>query len=603
MRKDLDLDLFDRLLSRLFETHAKISSTTDPQKRFQVLNLVLNPFGGTNISAPAQVNQIEWARQLLPSATLEDIEGICRLSESCETVLASLLPANISYCALSYWSPIDERRHTLSRRMDSREHLDRRISTARAFAFYALSYIGARKMASLKSLVQYVIESDSHKRPVDVVYGKPIEGHCFLHLPEDLADRFLEHFQITQILDDCITNNESISNEDLEDLLTEMMENLFRIPPHDYGLGDTFFSNFSVQVAAMPDDLRSLCNRVATELSGYLETRKAITLDEAAFMVMTHYLYRMVCPADRVLMLTTKMQDSYSAMTVGGTGPWEIADMLLVKQVGKSLLQQPYLADTLYLESLRSAADTARLALGDVGHILETPLVTTKNSICEALRLLEGHDNHDELRKSLLGSRGDVERSLQLIFVSRHTLRRDYSVLKNGVCNLEQVFHQIKEEAFPFSKNVSISELQLDGAPNLVVGSKAAWTNVAWTLLHNATVHSTDGSEVCVELHFEEIAETRMRNSYAKLIVSNAPQRPPDARRMQHINEALQGSRDRIPHMAQDSVAIQEVRVREHGIGLGILGKFIQAINAKASASLAGSRFIITIGNIEICNE
>jgi hypothetical protein len=358
-----------------------------------VLQLFLDRYGsvapGVDLSAAEQ----ELLQLLTDSQSIQTpAQVLGEMKERAADVhhlLTYMIDAPITYCAASYWSPIDGRRHTLTRRADLPAHeRDKGLRTvlAYAYAFYALTHRGS-ELRSHYSISQYIIDVADAKRPVNVSYAEKSKdlGAEWIHLPGSLRETVFKETGLAQAIQDVFLDDNRYSEEDLHRHLGLALANTEDNPWSDLAhFADDYIRAFDKQGGRVSPKVREVVDKVMARLNERLEPKKPIDFPLALFMVLTHYMYCKACPAEFIHMAVIPMWGSHCTMTVGTARKLKDQEQLSLRAVCRSMFLNPLLLDLAALVQQLALVESQGKTIGLVHHEIERGHATIKNILaCE----------------------------------------------------------------------------------------------------------------------------------------------------------------------------------------------------------------------------
>jgi hypothetical protein len=318
----------------------------NPIQRFKLLGPLIRRFGTFPLHSESAGLEDQEIDDLLgnPELRTEWAKPITEL-------IRDLLPGDglYSYCAMSYWSPRDRLRHTLSVCGTPPPEQSARI-LAFAYAFYALTHYGARQEVNLWSIAQYCATHAPLKHPVHVHYSAAEEEHAnedFLRIDPSIADSLFRECGLLEEIEHLTT----LDLSELRQLTRSAMWNV-----------DAFWAT-NAFVQRFADSFRSHLSRLSPEslreasrVLKYMQARFTMTrfntpkepdldLAQAAFMLLTHLMYMQACPTAYIYMTMIRIADWASVVNVGTWAPLTDMQESVLRHIIRSLISVPVAMD------------------------------------------------------------------------------------------------------------------------------------------------------------------------------------------------------------------------------------------------------------------
>ena len=398
--------------------------------------------------------------------------------EKLKQVLRVCVGIDPTYSAASYWSPIDQRRHTVTHRPVPATPNGRTYILATAYAFYALTLAGPRHR--LHSVIHYIAEIAERKRGVRVSY----EADCppgWWHIPPTVH-HILGQTGLSAAIDRTVLKAGQRSEADLESLLSLTLDNRADAEWVDVdGFASDFLASFTVQ--KLPSDERSQAAIRHTQLTLNRVFEADISEKEALFMLMTHLLYREACPTSFIYTYPVQVIDTCCVMTIGTRELIPSDADLVLHHLVRSVFTRPLLLDYSARESA-ARIEAERNALWEqtalnAAHRIGTPVA----NVGWRLDLLQDYldrQDHANAQLSLAQAREEARRANDIIYDFKRLAVHN---LKPSVASVRVFLNALSEDALARGFRC---DLQVEGTPHIAV-DEIRWKECLEEILKNAT--------------------------------------------------------------------------------------------------------------------
>lgn len=410
---------YEKLVDRIDEDTAKAFYTTfaseglrlsdDPLRCYLLLILLLSEIckfrPGMNLP-----NVKERMRQYLDNKQFNEIEQIAK--QIAENFLQIIHP---TYTAASYWSPIDERRHTISLRRELRKDENERETWAYAYAFYILTFIGQE--SGFYSATQYIAVQALRKQGVRVCYlEEPEDGdpNNWWHIPR--GEKNCNHKRILNEtgLTDAIKNHllqDDIPSNHFRDQLRMMLINRDNGSWHDVkSFAANFIRAFPPVISNVSKQTRDDVRKTQDYINNLLNTD--LNEEQALFMLMTNLIYDVAFPTNYFYGFPVRIDKLCSIMTVGTERALKPFEYLALTRVVNSIFMHPLLLD--YATQQAEARDSKNkvLLMGGCAHSANNALLMA--GIRSVTGMLTSGEPPQDAKFSLHGG-GNTESALDML--------------------------------------------------------------------------------------------------------------------------------------------------------------------------------------------
>lgn len=376
------LEHIDRICARTFERSASL----DKDVRFTIYLRLLDSFGHET-----------------PGFGDGDRGKVCGFMLEDESVLMrEILPrlAKPTYMVTSYWSPLDERRHSVYHRAEL-DSLNRRRAIANAFTFYALTFTGSPATGGyekeyLYSATQFIARHAERKMSFPLCFENdlPKGGDDWWHIPESLHQGLLDETGVGASIEQRLVQNSKLSTEAIEAALRSTLMNS---ASGGWETLDNFaglvIAEFRSRLKGLSQPVRSLAEGTAKILGELF--RHEITPEQALFMVLTHVVWRHACPdTSYAYTFPARVEATCCVFTIGTRTPLKRPQLGFLACLSKALFVHPLIQDY----SLKATAQKAQF------------MAHTKQN---AFRKLIGHNLPKFLIKPTVGKLKDLRAVLE----------------------------------------------------------------------------------------------------------------------------------------------------------------------------------------------
>lgn len=411
------IDDISELLNRAYSAANVGKMVEEPGLRYKLLALLLKGFGEYSPGINIEKTKAEIKNYIGDEAY--------KTVDTCAGELKghlSKIGFNPTYTAVSYWSPIDAQRHTITHRRNIQSPEEKRFVLAYAYAFYALTHFGSKK--EYYSVIQYTSEHAPRKKGVPVCYKKETGEILWnkWHIHEDVHKLILEETGVASAIHTALIENDRRSDEEIEHLLGLALANIKEAPWVDIDrFAETFINKFQ-QLQEFSEEVRNVAIETQTYLGDFFG--KEITFEQALFMLMTHLVYKEACPANYIQTYTTRVAQTCCAATIGTEEPLNELQKMAFGQLMNAIFTPPLLLDyaaqeaNARLQAERNAAwrRTAFLVAHKFGNTL-FPIENFLHSLQVRLnqnRLPEALEKVDDIKASIKKGKDIVYRFKRL---------------------------------------------------------------------------------------------------------------------------------------------------------------------------------------------
>lgn len=376
----------DELISDAFRIADVGGIAEDPKRRHRLFAVLLRGFGEYTPGFDISQVRSELKREIGEERWNEIEKHAARLGELIPMVVKP------TYTTTSYWSPIDERRHTVIHKPLTQGE-DRRHTLAYAYAFFTLTFTGAPN--ELYSVIQYISVRARHKRGPRVCFKEdpPAEQPLgWWHIPEHIHKPILEETGITEAIQHVLLKDGQRTEEELEHALNLTLVNTKENEWKDDidSFAAEIIKTFSHRHARLTGKTRDAVENTQLYLSKLFGGNK-LTPEQALFMLVTHLIYKEACPTDYIHTFPTRVAQTCCVITVG-TGkvptqevltrePLDPSRHLALSRIASSIFTHPLLLDY----AAQEAAARERYAAGAI-HRISGPLGALRNRFLEGLK-------------------------------------------------------------------------------------------------------------------------------------------------------------------------------------------------------------------------
>ena len=392
-----------------------------------------------------------------------------------------------TYTAVSYWGPWDRRRHTIAHRQQPRSELEKRQCLVCANAFYDLTLNGP---PHYYSVVHYISERAARKRPLNVCYRRDLpktSATSLWHIPPTVAEDILDATLLRAFVDEKINQWGRRSEDALVHALQSLLENKEGKLLLPWTFADPIIKSFATVVREFSPFLKMAIEKhqafINARIAEQNSTSESVSFAQAAFMLMTHALYREACPAEFVYMFLVRVPGTCCVMTIGTDEPLLLESQLALSAFVRTLFYQPLLLEYAAIEAnaqLEVEENKARLerALTE-GHNFGGPIRSAETALDSVKRRLPSHVHDD-----VLSDISDLSKAIERMKDIKYGLKRlaPYNLRERQLFPLAGTLETIATEArsMGFDCHVAIDK------SFVIVGDPLALTDCFRELLKNA---------------------------------------------------------------------------------------------------------------------
>jgi hypothetical protein len=356
--KEQRVDEIDELIAKAFyETNFKIEG--DPLRCYLLLVVLLRKLG--QYSPGLSVERIRQRLETyIGSHHLREVEDIAeKIAERIFEIVAAP-----TYVAASYWSPIDERRHTISYRGALKEGEDERHLLAYAYAFYSLTFLGHAK--KYYSATQYTAVEAPRKRGVMVCYqDKPEILDDWWHIPRSSHQTILNDTGLTSMVEEYLLK-ESVSVKEMRDALRRMLVNAGEAAIEVSSFPSKFIDSFSTTITKISEETREIAIRTRDYINRLFDAR--LNDEQSLFMLMTNLIYDKAFPSNYLYSFPVRINELCSVMTLGTNQPLDPFAHLSLTRIVTSIFMHPLLLDYATRASDAVKSTSKMLLMGGFAH-------------------------------------------------------------------------------------------------------------------------------------------------------------------------------------------------------------------------------------------
>lgn len=311
------VDEVDELLAEAFYTTGLDRDDNDKLRCYSMLKILLESLGDFHPGMEMK----EVSSQMKKFIGQEKYNRIEKISSQIANSFFQIVEP--TYTAASYWSPRDNRRHTISqrRRLGSNEEVRKML--AYTYAFYALTFAG-RRDDKYFSATQYTAEKAGSKKGVRVCYlpealdNNPYE---WWHIPRGENDsnhaRILEETGLTDAVE------KYLLTADLTELDFRKALRSFFINKDESSLiflnsfPSEFLESFPEAALQISEATQNEVNKTRKYVNTLFNAEPPLTDKQALFMLMTNLIYDVAFRSNFFYAFPVRIEGFCSVMTVG----------------------------------------------------------------------------------------------------------------------------------------------------------------------------------------------------------------------------------------------------------------------------------------------
>jgi hypothetical protein len=339
-----------------------------------------------------------------------------------------------TYIVFSYWSPIDDKRHsTIMRRTDTLENSERPKALAYALWFFGMTLLleksNAEQTLSFTSMIQFIAKRANRKVGVHASFsprGRSEVGQAQISIPDDLWTRPFADL-VGKHIEDWISQT-PLSLDTLDARFGTLVANTEQL---DVGQlvpaeATTFLQDFeSAYNAYNFESNPDLGLEDITHTLNSLWMGPELEKSECCFMLLTHLMWRQACPCSYIYTFPVAVGDSCCVMTFGTDEPLLEMQKLALATLAQGLYGNALLYDYAALERQRKELSVVNMFRRLMGHNLPkfmiTPSMTELASIKERLSLLL--ENSDSQISRMSDNRSQIDEREALTLMCRSVER------------------------------------------------------------------------------------------------------------------------------------------------------------------------------------
>lgn len=363
--KEKLVDEVDELISTGFYKTGLVKSTDDPLRCYLMLIVLLEGIGQFSPG----MNTFEVKRKLQEFLGREKFVLVSNIAK--EVAKRFLEVVQPTYTAASYWSPIDEMRHTVSHRRQIAANEDENQILAYMYAFYALTFAGQE--SEYYSVTQYTAVFAPRKQGVRVCYREDVEENdpnSWWHIRkgQDQGNhrRILQETGLTETVRQHLLTND-VSTQILKHELRSMLAN--REPRKWYDINSfaaNFLAKFPNVISRVSEATRAEAVKTRVYINELLGAQ--LTEEQALFMLMTNLIYNVAFPTNYFYAFPVRIEDLCSIMTIGTDEPLRPFEHSALTRIVTSIFMHPLLLDYATEKARATDSKNRMLLMGGCAH-------------------------------------------------------------------------------------------------------------------------------------------------------------------------------------------------------------------------------------------
>lgn len=420
-------EIDEYLVKAFYESHLD-KATDDPLRCYLMLKILLNKIGG--YSPGMQIENVK--------EQLENFIGEPKIAEVDE--LAGKIAVNFkaivepTYLAASYWSPIDDRRHTALYRQKRPNEEEEKKVLAYACAFFALTFFGAGK--GYYSATQFTAVHANRQRGVRVSYEEDCDRESWWCIPKEDHQKILDDTGITTAIENYLLKDD-VSIENLKEGLRPLLSNRDADPDTNLKpFAEYFINDFSNTKSSISRKTLNYAEQAKQYVNNLFDAD--LDIEKSLFMLMTNLIYDVAFPSNYFCAFPVRIRNRCSIVTVGTAELLRSNQYLALDRIATSIFMQPLLLDyasqvaneereSFQLNLAQAAAHTFKNLTKDIP-VIGNKLLVEFNDISEiALNTL---DDGQEIITKISGVKEEVARLsaissfITAISLAQHRLAR-----------------------------------------------------------------------------------------------------------------------------------------------------------------------------------
>lgn len=372
--KEKLVDEVDELIATAFYNSGLVTSADDPLRCYLMLVVLLAGLG--EFSPGMNTDEVrKQIREYLGPDQFVTVSAIAK--QIAEKFLQIVEP---TYTAASYWSPIDENRHTASHRRKIGSHENEKRLWAYLYAFYALTFTGQKR--TYYSATQYTAILAPHKRGVRVCYREKLEKddpNAWWHIPRGQDNcnhaRILKETGLTEAVKTHLLKDD-VSTEDLKRELRLMLANR---EPREWLDVNSFAASFLDSFPGVISSVSEATQAEAAKTKDYINSLLGgqITDEQALFMLMTNLIFDVAFPTEYFYAFPVRIENLCSIMTIGTEQPLIPFEHSALTRIVTSIFMHPLLLDYATERALATESKNKMLLMGGCAHSANNALAAS----------------------------------------------------------------------------------------------------------------------------------------------------------------------------------------------------------------------------------
>lgn len=438
------------------------------------------------------------------------------------------LGAPLSYCVASYWSPINQQRHSTFHTGVEKDHTPR--SRAAAALFFSMSHVAGYQSeyssAGLYTATHFLVQYAKRKWSLPIIFrqrnsiAEVTESAWFIPVPT--KHQILAKIGWTELLSEL--EQEYDQEADGIERFTRMAIAHLSVSDQPQmsdesrskELGKRALENFRNTAYDCHEMVEQLGRQCVNELQRMWDVN--LTVEQAAFMTASYMLWHEAVPGTkRAFTFPSRVENTVCVLTMGTGKSFGKTQTTMLSWLSKTIFVHPLIQDyaTLLSEKyLRAEREVIRRAIGhNVPKLLVQPVRRIANKMHLGLKhankkgKLENPEKHEAVVKTaesgkavldlLLGHYGGVVEFLAdpdgASRVRLSNVKSEYVHLKKIRKQIELLFEHVLRDQYP-KKIASISKLIFDGFnSDFRGGSEFVVMEFLINLINNSCRHMNDG--------------------------------------------------------------------------------------------------------------
>mgnify|MGYP000853100641 CR=1 FL=1 len=441
----------DRIDDFVYEFYEKLDSeylNKNPEFRFLLLSPLLNNLCTFNLANN--------------SKSFNDLLSRSKISKSAFKKLSDNICSGIrdvigepSYFAASYWSPIDNERHTISHSKEKSSPQEEHKARVSALLFYILSY---KAPSNFYSAISYISKQSPRKDGLHSYYNEknPLTDisenknyQIWWHLPISIHQSLLDSSGFSTALNKLLKVDAILIEKSLTILMEytdkELVENEIKKYEGVYLPIVENSRNFTI-----PTNLINWSNEFETFLNNFFyppdifdpNKHEKLTTVQSFFMACTHALYNLACPTEMFYVFPVRVSNTCCVLTLGVDKKLELENILAMSHIVKSIFYHALDIDYRALNAL----ERNRIAHGAV-HKIRGPLNILKEFPYDLEELLKSglsEKEFEKIKSNLLFIKKTLKNSIENILIGVKSLENFIDIENPGKFSLIDVINNAK---------------------------------------------------------------------------------------------------------------------------------------------------------------